>query len=306
MSSGRRYNEERKLNMKKVVGVIIAVAVLIMVGLSIKRLLQPKTEEQLTTKLYYFSAYKNGKWGVINQSGNEVIPFIYDEMIIVPDSSKDIFITMPDVDLAGGKYKTKVFNRKDETIFAEAELVEAIDNYDENQNLWYEENVLKVKNDGKYGLINFNGAEILECKYDDIYSLKGTKNSLVLVKDGKYGIANNLGDIVVPVEYSKIASLGNEKTEGYIVTNSEGKQGIIGINKKVILDATYDEVKPVYGNELYVVKEGEKLKVINQNKETVLEENFDECIQINLENIVLKRGDNMRSYNNIKTRKNTI
>ena len=306
MKSGKRYNEPRKLNMKKVVGVIIAIAVLIMVGLSIKRLLQPKTEEQLTTKLYYFSAYKNGKWGVINQSGSEVIPFIYDEMIIVPDSSKDIFITMPDVDFSSEEYKTKVFNRKNEAIFTEAELVEAIDNFDQNQNLWYEENVLRIKKNGKYGLINFNGSETLECKYDDIYSLKGTRNSLVLVKDGKLGIANNLGDIVVPVEYTSITSLENDKTEGYIVTNSDNKQGLIGANKKVILEATYDEVKKVYGNELYVVKDNGKLKIINKNKETVFEENFDECVQINLDNLVLRRGDNIRSNNNIKTRNNTI
>ena len=88
MKSGKRYNEPRKLNMKKVVGVIIAIAVLIMVGLSIKRLLQPKTEEQLTTKLYYFSAYKNGKWGVINQSGSEVIPFIYESLTITAALSR--------------------------------------------------------------------------------------------------------------------------------------------------------------------------------------------------------------------------
>ena len=90
-----------------------------------------------------------------------------------------------------------------------------------------------------------------------------TRNSLVLVKDGKLGIANNLGDIVVPVEYTSITSLENDKTEGYIVTNSDNKQGLIGANKKVILETTYDEVKKVYGNEMYVVKDNGKLKIIN-------------------------------------------
>ena len=99
MSSGRRYNNERKLNMKKVIGVIIALAVLVMIIISIKKLLDPKQAEQITGQTYYFSAYQNGKWGVINSTGTEVIPFEYEEMIIVPDSSKDIFITMTDVDL---------------------------------------------------------------------------------------------------------------------------------------------------------------------------------------------------------------
>ena len=56
-------------------------------------------EEKITAKVYYFSAYQNGKWGVINSSGTEVIPFEYDEMIIVPDSGKDIFITTTDANL---------------------------------------------------------------------------------------------------------------------------------------------------------------------------------------------------------------
>lgn len=300
MKSGRRYNNQRKLNMKKVVGVIVAMAVLAMVVVSIKMLLQPKTEEQLSTKLYYFSAYRDKKWGVINQSGNEIIPFVYDEMIIVPDSSKDIFITMTNVDLEKGTYKTKAFNRKNEAIFTDYETIEAIDNFDSSENLWYEENVLKVKKDEKYGLINYNGAEILECKYDDIYSLKGTKNSLVLKQNEKIGLANNLGDIVVPVEYNNIISASNDYNDGYIVTNNENKQGLIGVNKKPILDVTYDEIKLVSKNELYVVKEEGKLKIINKEKETILENDFDECSQIDGDILVLRKGNN---YGAVKTSK---
>ncbi len=99
MKNGRRYNSERKLNMKKVFGVIIAIAVLVMIVISIKMLLDPKQEEKITAQTYYFSAYQNGKWGVINSTGAEVIPFEYEEMIIVPNSAKDVFITTVDANL---------------------------------------------------------------------------------------------------------------------------------------------------------------------------------------------------------------
>ncbi len=227
MGSGRRYEKEPKLNMKKVIGVIVAIIVIIMCIVSIKMLLEPKPEEETTIKSAYFSAYQNGKWGVINQAGSEIIPFTYDEMIIVPDSSKDIFITMYNVDLNKGTYQTKVMNKKGEELYTNYELVEPIDNYDEGQNLWYEKNVLRVKKDGKYGLINANGAEILGCKYDEITSLKGITNSLLIKKDDKIGIATNVGDVIVPVEYKEVKAFGKDYSEGYIVINSENKQGLI-------------------------------------------------------------------------------
>ena len=104
MSNGRRYDGEKKLNVKKVLGVIIAIAVLIMIGFSIKMLLDPKQDTQISSKTYYFAAYSNSKWGVINSTGAEVIPFEYEEMIIVPNDEKDVFITTVDLDSSAGTY----------------------------------------------------------------------------------------------------------------------------------------------------------------------------------------------------------
>ena len=304
MSSGRRYSDEgRKLNFKKVLGVIIAVAVIIMVIISIKKLLDPKTEQQIASNTYYFAAFQNGKWGVINQSATEIIPFTYDEMIIIPNNKKDVFITMTDVNMETGTYKTKAFNKKGEELFTEYDLVEAIDNYDANYNLWYEENVLRVKKDGKYGLINLNGAELLDTKYDNIYSLKGTKNSLILEYEGKIGLSSDVGDIIVPTEYKQVKAAGNDYSNGYIVINSEDKQGLIGTNKKTILDVTYDEIKPVLGNNYYAVKEEGKLKILNEKKETILDEDFDDAKQVDGENIILKRGENFGVINLSKEEK---
>ena len=93
MSRGRRYDDTPKLNIKKVIATIIAFIVLIMVIISIKRLLtsQPKTKD-VTTAETYFSVYTDGKWGVIDNLGNYVVNPTYDEMVIIPDKNKDLFI----------------------------------------------------------------------------------------------------------------------------------------------------------------------------------------------------------------------
>ena len=86
-------------------------------------------------------------------------------------------------------------------------MVVPIDNYDENNNIWYEKNIQKKKKDGKYGLINFKGQEILKCEYDDIYSLRNIENSLILEKDGKVGLASGTGDLIINANYSEIRAL---------------------------------------------------------------------------------------------------
>lgn len=131
-SRGRRYERKETLNMKKVIGVLIAIAVIIMFVISIRSLLKSGKAKE-NTNHEYFAVYDNNKWGVINSNGEEVIHTSYDEMIIVPDSTKNLFICTYDVDYENGTYKTKVINDKEEILFSNYEAVEPIENYDEKR-----------------------------------------------------------------------------------------------------------------------------------------------------------------------------
>lgn len=204
---GRRYEEHsRKLNFKKVIGVVIAIAVIIMIIISINTLLN-RENNGLEHGKEYFSTYIDNKWGVIDSNGNIVISPAYDEMIVIPDSTQAVFICTYDMNYETGEFKTKVINEEEEILFSDYEMVVPIDNYDENKNIWYEKNILKAKKDGKYGLINFKGQEILKCEYDNIYSLKNIENSLILEKDGKVGLASGTGDVIINADYSEIRAL---------------------------------------------------------------------------------------------------
>ena len=87
MSRGKRYDGEQKLNLKKVFAVLIAIAVIIMFVVGIKSLFNEETYmTQKTVALRYFPVYTNGKWGVINSSGDIIINPEYDEYIAIPDN----------------------------------------------------------------------------------------------------------------------------------------------------------------------------------------------------------------------------
>ena len=289
MGSGKRYEKEPKLNIKKIIGVLVAIAVIIMVIISINKLLNQDEEQNKVAKQGYFTAYKDNKWGVINCKGEEVIPCQYEEYITIPDESKDVFLITYDVDYNNNTYKTKALNSSGKELYTDYEEVIAIDNFDEAQNLWYEKNVLKVKKNNKYGLINFEGDELLECQYDDIYSLKGTDNSMIIKKGENVGLVSDVGDIIIKPEYKQIIALGNNYKDGYIVVNNDNKKGIINFYKEQLLDNIYDEIGQVELGKLYTVKQDGILKVLNQNKEVILENKFDEVIDIEGQSIICKK-----------------
>ena len=289
MSRGKRYNDEQKLNMKKVFAVIIAIIVIIMFFIGIKNLL--KKDEIVVnnfTEISYFTMYTDGKWGVINSKGENIIDPTYSEMIVIPNSKKDIFICVYEVNYSDGTYKTKAINSKNEQLYTSYNSVEALSNYDQNNNIWNEDNVLKVEKNGKYGLINLEGTEILSCEYDKIDTIKGVKNSILVQKNNLYGLVNGIGDKIIEVNYSEIQALSDEYTNGYIVKNAEGKKGVISATKEQILECKYADIKNLYDNSLYIVKQDEIWKIINKAGDKNIDVDYDDITSINGENIIIK------------------
>ena len=274
MSRGKRYETEGKLNYQKVFAVIIAIVVIIMFVLIIKDVLAQRSK--LNKEYDYFAVFSADKWGVINQDGEYVINPSYQEMIVIPDKTKDVFICTYDVDDTTGTYKTKALNKNNEEIFTQYEQILPIENFDENENLWYEQDVLKVMQNGKYGLINLNGKQILPCEYDNITVIQGIENSLIIEKNGQKGLCNDSGSVLIEPQYTEIKNLGETYKDGYITVNSEGKYGVISATKQQILENKFDEIKQTYLGSNYLVIEGGKEKLVNSSGETLIENGFDD------------------------------
>lgn len=289
MSRGKRYDNEPKLNMKKVIATIIAFIVFIMFILSLKNLLTKEEKPKDVVNVEkYFSAVQDGKWGVINSKGKEIVPLNNDEMVTIPNSAKDIFIIVKDANYADGNYSTKVVNKENKEILVDYEHVEAIQN-SSNSKIWYEDDVLTYMQDGKYGLIDFNGKKLLDAEYDKIYALPGIEKSVVIEKDGKVGLVT-IGKILLAPEYLEIKSLNKtDSSLGYIVKDSNNKYGVIDGTKKQILECKYDDIEQVSGNNLYVVKEYGKFKVIDIDGNTKFDNDYDEILNINGDNIIVKK-----------------
>lgn len=299
MSRGKRYNGEKKLNVKKVIAFFIFIAIIILAIIGIKQILKAdkQTMASKNIELNYFTLFTNGNWGVINSSGETIVEPAYGEMIVIPNKAKPVFICTYEVNYIDGTYKTKAINDKNQQLFTAYENVVAIQNYDKENNLWFEENTLKVQKDGKFGLINLDGKELLPCEYDSISTLKGIKNSLVIKKEGKIGIANANGNIIVPVEYAEINAVTSEYKDGYIVKNAEGKYGVIKSDGNIALECKYDGIKNITNNNMYIAKLQNTWSVTLEDGTTFLSGKVENAVSMESGNVIVNNSNNFGILN---------
>lgn len=292
MSRGRRYSEERQLNLKKVYAVIGVIIFIVMFIIGLNKILK-EDKNTLATKnveLNYFSLYTNGNWGVINSSGDTIIQPEYGEMILIPNKAKPVFVCTYDVNYVDGTFKTKVINEKKQEIFTGYDNYFVLQNRDSNNTLWFEENSIKVQKDGKYGLLSLDGNLVLPCEYDNISVLNGIKNSLIIKKDGKIGLVNAIGTLIVPVEYTEISAITNDYRDGYIVKDASGKFGVIKSNGQKVFDCNYADIKHIISNNMYVVKEDAIWKVILEDGTSYLDGKVANAVSINSGNVIVKEN----------------
>ncbi|MCL2342174.1 MAG: WG repeat-containing protein [Firmicutes bacterium] len=290
MNKGKRYEGMPKLNYKKILGVLIAILVVIMIIVTVAKVVQ-KGEKKITKPaVSYFSSYTNGEWGVIDNNGNTVIEPKYDEMIVVPNKNVPVFICAYSVDDASGTYKAKAVNEQNNEILTGYDTIQALDNYDSKQNIWYEDNVLKVSKAGKYGLIDFSGKEILPCEYDDITTLKGAKSNILVTKAGSVGLVKGNGQTIIPSSYKDIKILKDGYTNSYIIIDANNKYGIISTSGKVAISPKYDSIKYINSGNYYATVENGVLELVNTDGGVFLSGKYDDITNMNNDNAVVVKG----------------
>lgn len=100
----------------------------------------------------------------------------------------------------------------------------------------YDEYIL-VEDKELLGLLNRDGKQILSIIYKQIY-VKADNRILVCRMDGKYGILNKKGNEVIPVEYDDL----DYYSEKMIIASKNGKIGIITIKQKIVVPFMYDKI----------------------------------------------------------------
>ena len=269
----KNQNSKSKINIKivkKIVLTIIAIILISIIAYTVNYFINKSKREYSIEEVKEFNYYlvrQDGKYGVIDRTGNLVVTNEYED-IIIPNPEKPLFICIYNYNLENGEYDTKILNNEGKEIFTEYEEVEAIALKNLITEVPYEKSVLKYKKDGKYGLIDYTGKVITKPIYEEIDNLLYKEGELLVKQDGKYGVINIKGVTLLKPEYDSIACDGYYNNDskygkdGYIVSikTDEGyRYGYIDYTGKLLLKMEYNDIYRINN-----IKESEDIYLVTQ------------------------------------------
>lgn len=184
-------------------------------------------------------AIKDDKYGIIDINGHEVIPLIYD-----PIKEQDINVYRNDND------KSIEFSlRKHIEIFMGS----------------YIAMIMRLK--GKWGVINSEGKEIIPFIYDkmDYFDKK-----LLVKATNKMGVISVDGRQIIPLSFDEVI-LNYE--EGLLLARKNIRWGLMDKNGKEIIPFEYDSIEPVLGK--IIASKGGKKGVFNKKGKMIVPLEYD-------------------------------
>ncbi len=242
---------------------------------------------------------KQDKYGVIDDSGQFVIPAIYDRMehpsvysyvsmTFVAESESRYLIFKPDGTLLLEEkysdfyfsririknefqdcYNLKNLNNKYGVVGVDGEILIPFDY--EQIDLFEGDSLTKARLKDKYGVINSKNYPVFPFEYDNI-SLEKHCNYIILVKDGSYGVADREGEIIIPFEYTSINPSAHNRNNIFLVKKSNG-YGLLSIQNELITSDYYDYISNwvEYGPEgtHFIVENGKKGLLSKDGEELV-------------------------------------
>jgi hypothetical protein len=172
------------------------------------------------------------KWGLLDTSGKEITPAIYDDFDDVKLSHFD------------GERKLIVVEKDDKwgIINAMGSTVLKVD----YEQIIPDRGKLFVKKDGKCGFFNSKLQQLTRIKYDSLvvtddvtFHVNLKSNIFVRARIGKkWGLINNVGKEIVPIKYDELVWI----YYNVALVKNNGKYGLVDTLGKQIVDCIYDDI----------------------------------------------------------------
>lgn len=289
-----------KKNKKVIIcAIIISIIILVIAGTIVYKHAKGKSSDYELEKIdvwTYLPIVENEKMGVIDNKGNVVIEPNYNN-IQIPNPTKDVFI-------CSNENETKIVNANGEEKFKNFEEVSAIQLKELATEIPYEKSVLKYKENGKYGIINFDGKKITKAIYNNISNLPYKEGELLVEKDGKYGVISILGKNILPIQYKEIKVDEYYEAEnayrysGYIVGNDTDKGTMYKyINYKTNIEtkSEYQDIKRIVDYEdkdkFYLIYEKDNKYGVIEDENTIINNEYDNIEYDNLNQLFIVKKD---------------
>ncbi|MDR7129536.1 hypothetical protein J2X69_001881 [Algoriphagus sp. 4150] len=238
----------------------------------------------------YVYAKKNGKWGIVSFDNKVLVPFEYDHHHWGMRSDEWVQSFQKN----GGRLIVNIPTKK-EYVEDEYGHFELLNN-----------GALSLKKNGKYGLVNANGEEILPFEYDDIGNSGTRKGSfgmygsteyygswITVVKNGKGGLLDISGYWVLPLQFDVRPYYTFQIHGNYIIASENQKFNVYDEEGNKLFIESYDAIDPSYeydqeGNELlfFVTKKGDLHGFYNTKSKVMVPPAFHDLYFIDKSNYI--------------------
>ena len=241
----------------------------------------------------YFKLMIDDKWGVADSIGNMILSLKYDNINLYDD----IFQVTE-------KNENFLVYKKGEKIVAQ--------NYEQVERLSkiniLKLNLLKVYKNGKWGVVDSVGNEIIPCQYDDLIHQRNI-NAIIAVKDGKYGLLDIQGEEIVSCVYEPIKEYYSDyyQPRPTLVVSQKGKYGLINSElRKEVVSCKYNHIAMFesYTN-LYVVDIDSNSRVkglIDNNGKVILPCEYQHIFSSKPDVVMVNKNDSIGFLNVVNGR----
>lgn len=197
-----------------------------------------------------YKARKGELYGLISYTGEQVLPFVYEDMGGFCNNGRARAIYH-------GKYGYITTDGR--------EVIPCV--YDDIES--FKNGKAKVERNGKYGMIDYDGNVLVKCLYSEIGDINENGYAWAGI-GGKYGIinTNNEGEVIQPIEITKayVTTTGGgtqnidfeakpdfSEHDVVYVKNETNKWGLLDKNGRRLVDFNYDYISPFVRGRAWVV-----------------------------------------------------
>ncbi len=281
----------------------IIVLIMILIGIFVIKANMKKPVETIVEDPYeYFTLGSGDKIGVVNREGKIIIEPKY-MSVYIPNHSKDVFVCFTD----DSTYE--VLDKSGKDIFTNFESVYPIIISDTT--LEMEKQVLSYEENGKFGLIDYEGKKLTGAIYESVASLKNKPGCIQVKKDGLYGVVDSKGKTIIEPKYNSVRgdefsteSEGYLKT-GYIIsekTNTGIIYGYIDYEGKMLIEPEYESISRCLeyeDEEVYLVFMQNGKKGVIKDSKIIIKPRYQSVVYYDVSNIfIVNKNKKYGFYNN--------
>lgn len=155
----------------------------------------------------------------------------------------------------------------------QGEFIVPLGKYDEIYE-FYDNGLILVKKNDKYGYIDSNGNEVIPLIYDKAETFDGKYT--VVAQNNHHLVINTNGQTVLNFDgYDYVSSLKGLNDNQYFAVEKNQKFALFDENKKQLTDFRYDLIRPIYFSDLLIVDENNKVGVIDNTGKQIIPTKYD-------------------------------